>query len=198
MNFSSIRCSETGASADCGEVALARPVLSCFRSNDAGEVVFDCTLLLKNWRWKGVSTRERINILIHARERIHRTSQVLLSSTVCVNYFTASNDQQNSSRHSTTITTKPSGIIHCSTCRSLIDVLLCRPEDMSSLKYKCRRKRQHRYSVAREFQLADMTLASVVLCLAADHVGGGLFAEFWKKIVEFQKEMPHPNITSWA
>jgi hypothetical protein len=40
----------------------------------------------------------------------------------------------------------------------------------------------------------DMTLASVLLCLAADHVGGELFAEFVTKICELQKEMPQPNI----
>lgn len=82
--------SEAGTGADCGEVAWARPVRSCFRSDDSGEVFFDCTLYLKSWRWKGVSTKERINILIHAKERIHRTNQVILSSTVCVNYFTVS------------------------------------------------------------------------------------------------------------
>jgi hypothetical protein len=82
-----------GTRADCGEVAVAKPVLSCFRSDGAGEVSFDCTLYLKSWRWKGVSTKERINILIQAKERIRRADRVLLSSTVCVNYFTSSDRQ---------------------------------------------------------------------------------------------------------
>ena len=84
---------EAGTSADCGDVALVRPIGSCFRSDDAVEV-FDCTLYLKSWRWKGVSTKERINILVHAKERIRRADHALLTSTVCVNYFTVVDGKQ--------------------------------------------------------------------------------------------------------
>src|SRR5208283_1891546 len=55
--------------------------------------LFDCILYLKSWRWKGVSKKERINILIHARERIRQDNQSLLASSVCVNYFNGPSDR---------------------------------------------------------------------------------------------------------
>jgi hypothetical protein len=186
--------SEAGASADCGDVALAKPVLSCFRSDDSGEVFFDCTLYLKKWRWKGVSTKERINILIHAKERIRRADQVLLSSTVCVNYFTASDDQPKllqafhydydpgQADHPLFHLQVTNRSIALSSAESeQLDMQM--PAAVSPAVLRCAR-----------VPTCDMTLASVLLCLAADHVGGALFAEFLAKICEFQKEMPQPNI----
>src|SRR6267154_1453598 len=86
---------EIGASADCGDVITAKPILSCFSTNEhnPAEILFDCKLYLKSWRWKGVSKKERINILIHVKERIRRDNQCLLASSICVNYFNGPADQ---------------------------------------------------------------------------------------------------------
>jgi hypothetical protein len=186
--------SEAGTNADCGEVALAKPVRSCFRNDDAGEVIFDCTLYLRSWRWKGVSTKERINILIHAKERIRRAGPVLLSSTVCVNYFTASDNQMQllqAFHFDYDPGQKDHPLFHMQVTNRCVALSaadsqlfeLHLPAEVAPAVLRCAR-----------VPTCDMTLASVLLCLAADHVGGGLFAEFLEKICELQNEMPKPNI----
>jgi hypothetical protein len=184
---------EAGTSADCGEVTLAKPILSCFHSVGADEV-FDCTLYLKSWRWKGVSTKERINILVHAKERIRRADHVLLSSTVCVNYFAISDDQLEllqAFHYDYDLGQMDHPLFHMQVTNRCIalsaadsDLLeIHLPVAAAPAVLRCAR-----------VPTCDMTLASVLLCLAADHVGGGLFAEFLAKICELQKDMPQPDI----
>ena len=178
---------EVGTSADCGEVALAKPVLSCFHSDDSGEASFDCTLYLKRWRWKGVSKKERINILIHARERIRRADHMLLSSAVCVNYFTASDQpaellqafhydydpcQRDHPLFHMQVTNRCIALTAADS--ELLEIHM--PAAVAPAVLRCAR-----------VPTCDMTLASVLLCLAADHVGGSLFAEFVAKICELQE-----------
>lgn len=182
-----------GTSADCGEVVLAKPVLGCFSPDNADEESFDCTLYLKGWRWKGVSPKERINILIHAKERIRSTDHVLLSSTVCVNYFTALDNVPKllqAFHYDYDPGQKDHPLFHMQVtnrCIALSSV------DIEQLEIQIPAAVAPVLRCAR-VPTCDMTLASVLLCLAADHVGGGLFAEFLEKIYEFQKEMPQPNI----
>ena len=186
--------SEAGTGADCGEVAAARPVLSCFRSDDSGEVIFDCTLYLKSWRWKGVSTKERINILIHAKERIHRTNQVILSSTVCVNYFTVSDEHLaflQAFHYDYDPGQKDHPLFHMQVTNRCIALST---EDSEQLELQMPVAVAPAVLRCARVPTCDMTLASVLLCLAADHVGGPLFAEFLAKICDLQKEMPQPNI----
>jgi hypothetical protein len=186
--------SEAGTSADCGEVALARPIRSCFCSDDSGEVYFDCILYLKSWRWKGVSTKERINILVHARERIRQADRVLLASSVCVNYFATSDEHVEllqAFHYDYDPCQKDHPLFHmqvtnrCITLSAVDSELLeiRMPGAVAPPVLRCAR-----------VPTCDMTLASVLLCLAADHLGGGLFAEFVAKICELQNEMPQPNI----
>jgi hypothetical protein len=188
--------SEAGTSADCGEVVPAKPILSCFRENEQNpdEVLFDCILFLKSWRWKGVSKKERINILIHARERIRRENYALLSSSVCVNYFTGADDQPELLQafhydYATDQADHP--LFHMQVTNrcialseaDIVQLEMQMPAVVPPAVLRCAR-----------VPTCDMTLASVLLCLTADHVGGGLFAEFLTKICELQKEMPQPNI----
>ena len=187
---------ETGASADCGEVVSAKPILSCFSTNEynPAETLFDCILYLKSWRWKGVSKKERINILIHAKERIRRDNQSLLASSVCVNYFNGPTEQPEllQAFHYDYATDQPDHpLFHMqitNRCIALSDT------DSNQLEMKIPAEVPPPVLRCARVPTCDMTLASVLLCLAADHVGGGLFAEFMSKICEIQKEMPQPNI----
>ena len=186
--------SEIGASADYGEIALSKPVLSCFRSGEDGEVVFECTIHLKGWRWKGVSPRGRINILIHARERIRRTDHVLLSSTICVNYFTASDDQielLQAFHYDYDPKQRDHPVFHMQVTNRCVALSAA---DSESLEIRLPATPAPPVLRCARVPTCDMTLASVLLCLAADHVGGPLFAEFFAKICDLQKELPQPNI----
>lgn len=176
------------------KVALAKPVFSCFRSDDSVEFTFDCILYLKRWRWRGVSTKERINILVHARERIRRADQVILSSTVCVNYFTVLGDHLEllqAFHYDFDPGQKDHPLFHMQVTNRCIalpaadieELEVQMPASVTPAVLRCAR-----------VPTCDMTLASVLLCLAADHVGGPLFAEFLTKICELQNEMPQPNI----
>lgn len=186
--------SKVGTNADCGEVALPKPAISCFSFEDSGVVVFDCIMYLKSWRWRGASKKERVNILVHAKERIRRSDQVLLSSTVCVNYLTVADDrsdllqafhydydpgQADHPLFHMQITNRC--IALSATDLELLEMQL--PAVATPPVLRCAR-----------VPTCDMTLASVLLCLAADHVGGKLFEEFLAEICELQKEMPHPNL----
>jgi hypothetical protein len=185
---------EAGTSADCGEVTSAKPILSCFHSGAVGEVLFDCTLYLKSWRWKGVSTKERINILVHAREKIRRADHVLLSSTVCVNYFTAS-DAQPELLQAFHYDYDPGQMDHPLFHMQVTNRCIALPAaDSEQLEIQIPVAVAPAVLRCARGPTCDMTLASVLLCLAADHVGGRLFAEFLAKICEIQKEMPQPNI----
>jgi hypothetical protein len=184
---------EAGTSADCGDVALVRPIGSCFHSDNAVEV-FDCTLYLKSWRWKGVSTKERINILVHAKERIRRADHALLTSTVCVNYFTVSEGQQKllqAFHYDYDPTQKDHPLFHLQVTNRCIALPAA---DSESLEIQMPDAVAEPVLRCARVPTCDMTLASALLCLAADHVGGQLFAEFLAKICEIQKEMPQPNI----
>ncbi len=187
---------DAGASADCGEVLTSKPIVSCFRQSEKApeEVLFDCVLILKSWRWKGVSKAERINILIEAKERIRRDNFALLSSSVSVNYFSDANGQPQllQAFHYDYASDQPDHpLFHLQVtnrCIALsqqdceqLDIEL--PAEVAPGVLRCAR-----------VPTCDMTLASVLLCLAADHVGGELFTEFLDKLCEYQREMPQPNI----
>ena len=188
--------SEIGTNADCGDVVPAKPILSCFKmsGDNADEVLFDCILLLKSWRWKGVSKKERINILIHARERIHNENRTLISSSVGVNYFTGPVDQPEFLQafhydYATNQVDHP--LFHMQVTNRLITLS---ETDSEQLEMKMPAEIPPAVLRCARVPTCDMTLASVLVCLAADHVGGQLFTEFLTKICEYQKQMPQPNI----
>jgi len=188
--------SEVGTRADCGEVALAKPIHSCFCSDDSGVVFFDCTLYLKSWRWKGVSKRERVDILIHARERIRQADHVLLSSAVCVNYFTTSGAQAEllqAFHYDYDPHQRDHPLFHMQVTNRCIALSAA---DSERLEIHLPVAAPPAVLRCARVPTCDMTLASVLLCLAADHVGGGFFAECVGKICELQKEMPQPNIAT--
>lgn len=184
----------TGTNADCGEIAEAKPINSCFRSDEDGHEYFECVLHLKEWKWKGVSGKERINILVHAREKIRRNDRALLSSSVCVNYFTLGSGQADllqAFHYDFEPTQRDHPLFHMQVTNRCITLS---PEDTQELEIQIPAAVAPTVLRCARVPTCDMTLASVLLCLAADHVGGELFAEFFDRICELQKEMPRPNI----
>ncbi len=183
---------DVGTKADCGDVAEAKPIHSCFRSDQTGNELFECVLHLKEWRWKGVSGKERINILVQAREKIRRQDHALLTSTVCVNYFRAQDGTFLQAFH---FDYDPSQADHPLFHMQVTDRCVeLSAEDLAALEVTLPAAGLAGVLRCARVPTCDMTLASVLLCLAADHVGGTIFAEFFERICELQKEMPQPDI----
>jgi hypothetical protein len=184
---------DAGTSADCGDVAEARPIGACFRVNDAGDVVlFECALHLKQWKWKGVSGKERINILVQAREKIRREDQVLLTSVVAVNYFEVPSGELLQAFHFDYDPVQVDHpLFHVQVTNRCIELP---PESVEQLEINMPPEPAHHVLRCARIPTCDMTFASVLLCLTADHVGGIIFAEFLERVCELQQNMPQPDI----
>lgn len=184
---------DVGTAGDCGDIAQAKPIQSCFRSDDLGNEHFECTLHLRKWRWKGVSGKERINILVHAHETIRRSDLLLLSSNVCVNYFHATEGGLLQAFHfDYDPTQKDHPLFHMQVTNRCLTLS---QEDIAELEIQLPAEIPAGLLRCARVPTCDMTLASVLLCLAADHVGGAIFAEFLDRICNIQEGMPHPDIT---
>jgi len=189
-----VALSKVGTDADCGEATLLKPIASCFRSAGSSVVEFDCVLSLKSWRWKGVSKNERINILVHAKESIRRADHVLLKSTVCVNYFTGTADAPlllQAFHYDYDPEPFDHPLFHMQVTNRCIALTAA---DIASLEVRLPIEGAPPVLRCARVPTCDMTLASVLLCLAADHVGGTIFNEFMEKICELQADLPQPAI----
>lgn len=183
---------DVGTKANCGDVTEAKPIHSCFRSDTAGNELFECALHLKEWRWKGVSGKERINILVQAREKIRRSDYRLLNSTVCVNYFRVHDGKLLQAFHFDYNPCQPDHpLFHMQVTDRCIELSAA---DLAALEVTLPAPGENGVLRCARVPTCDMTLASVLLCLAADHVGGTIFAEFFARICDLQKDMPQPDI----
>jgi len=181
---------DKGISGGCGSIKPNRPLLGCFKSLDAERVHFECYLHLKEWKFRGVSPK-RIHILLHAQEQIRRSDRILLSSTVQVSYFTVENTNAtllqsihfdygpNQDAHPlfhAQVTNKPISLPANETDSLEFDFQVVLPA--------------HSWFRDARIPTSDMTFPSVLLCLAADHLGPSFFNAFLKKVRDLQKKMP--------
>jgi hypothetical protein len=115
-------------------------------------------------------------------------------SSVCVNYFTVLEDQQKllqAFHYDYDPTQRDHPLFHMQVTNRCIAMP---PADSQSLEIQMPVAVAEPVLRCARVPTCDMTLASALLCLAADHVGGQLFAEFLAKICKIQKGMPQPNI----
>jgi hypothetical protein len=184
---------DAGTSADCGDVAEAKPIAACFQVHAPGDVVlFECALYLKQWKWKGVSGKERVNILVQAREKIRREDQVLLTSVVAVNYFEVPGGELLQAFHFDYDPAQADHpLFHMQVTNRCIELS---PAYVEQLEIKMPPEPAPAVLRCARIPTCDMTFASVLLCLTADHVGGPIFAEFLERVCDLQQNMPQPDI----
>ena len=178
--------------ADRGFVYWTAPFSGRFTHGQNNSWVFDAYLHLKKWK----ARKDEVGILVHAKEAIRRSNQslLLLKSTVRVCYYRAVEN-----------TATPIQSIHFDynneeICHPIFHGQLCTdtisPEDAISLEYPspwgntplvC-------YGSSR-IPTPDMTLASVLVCLAADHLADRQedFINFIDQVRCIQEKMPLPN-----
>ena len=173
-----------------------RPVDSCFTDSGSTTVDFKRCLYLRNLPCRKLSGSKRLDVLIMALEKIARNSWTLKSSTVHLNYIVVSNatallaqslhfdyvegGQQDHPFFHVQLTDEP---IPENDLRSTgFDLELNLPEQSTECW------------VTTKIPTPDMTLASVLYCLVADHLGAGIFSQFAQRVHSIQERLPPPSV----
>ena len=182
---------EAAASANCGFVRRAAPILECFSREEDGTIGFDCILHLQDWAARG----SRIHILLHAEETIRGSGSVYIleRSTVRLNYYRLQDEsayllQGLHFDHGPLMRRHP--IFHAQLTNEIINLSSSAAEE---LEFKMEQMPCSACFREARIPTADMTLPSVLLCLAADHFGQN-FSSFLEEVRRIQGRLPQPTI----
>lgn len=179
------------------------PLLSCFRpSEDNTAITFETLLYLKDWPCKKLPRGKRLHVIIKVREMLRKLEGVsgnswsLTKSIVYLNYMVVSDSTARlaQSLHFDFVhgeqTDHP--IFHVQLTaeqfpsdelqRTSFDLELESPVHAN----EC--------SVTTRIPTPDMTLASVLYCLVADHLGTHFFNDFAQRVHSIQDRLPHPSV----
>jgi hypothetical protein len=163
--------------------------------NVANQYSFDCYLHLQRWKERNSPSKKRaINIFMHVQETIllQKGNYTLTHSTVRVSYFKV-NKTRAILLHSIHFDHgKPEEshpIFHAQLSR---DIVTLPDVGANELGFDFTQKSGNEVFKNARIPTSDMTLPSVVLCLAADHINAGHFCEFFKSVLKLQQKMPQP------
>lgn len=186
-----------GEDSNCGPVSFSPPPRKGFIS-DAGarNATFGCTLLLQRWRWRNSSrSTDTVDILLKAQETIQLDPLVLTRSTVRLNYFVVTNSRA-----------RMIECVHYDYCHPPQDdqhpIFHAQFGDEPILP-EGSLKAEFGYPIDRDgfccfknarIPTSDMTLSSVLLSLAADHMGESFFKGFRDRFLALRENLPHPAI----
>jgi hypothetical protein len=182
---------ETSENAGVGFVEWIDLPSAAFKPDQAQQniTLLDLKIHLVEWQ----AGTGHVSILIQVREAIDRTTQSLRKSTVLVNYFQI---RDGSAKHLHSMHFDFEGeqanhpVFHAQLCTDRVVV----PEESAR---KLAFEYQLDHSVPSCFHRAriptsDMTFASVLLCIAADHLEAKFFKEFLQSVIDIQAKMPLP------
>lgn len=185
---------EASAAANCGVVKISRPLNACFSRVSHEEAKFDCYVHLKEWNYRGGSSKNPIHILLHAQEQIHHSEHVLSRSSVRVSYFKVQNDQAQllqSVHYDYAPGQEAHPLFHAQVNNEPLHPPSSDAEDLE-FQFEIQPSVQPWFNHAR-IPTSDMSFPSVLLCLAADHFEAQFFHDFYKKVCAYQAKMPHPR-----
>jgi len=175
---------------DCGTLnATGR-----FTREDNGRIHFECFLYLRDWRARGSSAKERVHIVVQVQETMVEKQPVcvLERSTVRVSYFNIENGLAQLLHsvhfdHGDEEAGHP--VFHAQLTRERISL----PEETAGeLEFEFPEGEVAEVFKNARIPTSDMTLPSVLLCLAADHFKGEFFVDFLARVKELQANMPQP------
>jgi hypothetical protein len=168
------------------------PIQSCFvRSQENGKVIFKLGLYLKGCPCTKLPGKKRLDVQIKVLETLEKASWALTKSTVYLNYFILSKSKL-----------QPVRLLHFDfqeggqTRHPLFHVQMMDeviPEDIGSFGADIEprmRLKSNQESIPSRIPTSEMTVASVLYCLAADHLGDGKFGEFAKRVCAIQSRLP--------
>ena len=183
-----------GVKANVDVCIPSRPLRACFtESGDPTTAVFTICLYLKGWHCRSLARARRLDIVIKAEETLTRSSWLLTKSTVRLNYIVVSNSTARlvQSLHYDFVDKEQED--HPFFHVQLTDERI--PEDdLRNTGFELNLPAQpNECGVTTRIPTADMTLASVLYCVVADHLGGSHFKEFDGKARSIQGRLPHPD-----
>ena len=186
-----------GEDSNCGPLYSSLPPRNCFAlASGAACATFGCTFLLKNYRWRNSSrSTDTVDILVKAQETIQLNPLVLTQSTVRVNYFVVEGSRA-----------KLVECVHYDYCHPPQDdqhpifhaqfgdeAIVLDGSLRTEFGYHIDADGFRCFKNAR-IPTADMTLCSVLLSLAADHMRCKFFLQFRDKFLALQESLPRPAI----
>lgn len=175
-----------------GQVLLGPvPLRNCFVRLDHDNVVFDFCLYLKGCPCSKLPRRKRLDVVIRALETLDRESWSLIRSTVYLNYLVLSNSRLRAIRLLHFDFEEGGQSRHPFFHVQLMDRL--NAQDIRNFGINLTPKPPHGSNqewVPSRIPTPDMTLASVLYCLAADHLENGEFRQFEKRVRTIQDRLP--------
>ena len=173
-----------------------RPLRSCFTEFGGNTAAaFERCLYLKNWPCRKLPQNRRLAIVIKALETFERPSWSLSKSSVYLNYFVVDGTTAElvQSLHYDFVaggqTDHP--FFHLQLTNEPIPEL-----DLRNTGFDLQLKlpdQPSRCWVTTRIPTPDMTFASVLYCVVADHLGAGIFRQFAEKIDSIQDRLPSPG-----
>jgi hypothetical protein len=177
-------------------ISIPRPVRSCFlQTGDVGTAAFKECLYLKGWPCRRLPGSKRLDIVINALETFARPSWSLMKSTVYLNYFVVSDSTAELVQALHYDFVQGGQPDHPFFHVQLSDEAI--PDaDLKSTGFDLEVQLPERSSqcwVTTRIPTAEMTLASVLYSLVADHLGEGSFGQFANDVHAIQERLPSPN-----
>ncbi|MGD0013020.1 MAG: hypothetical protein ABSD56_01140 [Bryobacteraceae bacterium] len=183
-----------GESVNCEVVLPSRPVQASFtESRSDASVAFKTLLYLRGWRCRHLASGKRLDIVIKVEEAFLKPSWCLTKSRVVLNYIIVSNSSAKlaqSLRYDFVDNGQPDHpFFHVHLSDEIIQ-----DDELPSMGFRLGLAVQpNECRVTTRIPTPDMTLASVLYCVVADHVGAGQFREFAEKVHSIQDRLSHPG-----
>jgi len=173
-----------------------KPVASCFtESGNSQTVEFKRCLYLKDWPCRKLPASKRLDVAVMALEEITKVSWRLKRSTVYLNYFVVSNATAvlvQSLHYDFLEGGQPHHpFFHVELTHDAIS-----ENDLRSTGFDLQLKLQEPPSncwVTTRIPTSDMTLASVLYCLVADHLDPRFFDQFAERVHSMLEGLPPPS-----
>jgi len=171
-----------------------RPLKSSFvDAGDSSRAAFMWSFYLKGWPCKRLPRTKRLDVVVKALETFTRPSWALSKSTVYVNYFVVSDSDAKLVQSLHYDFVEGGQDDHPFFHVQLSDELI--PEDdLRSTGFELSvPSSANECWVTTRIPTPDMTLASVIYCLVADHLGAINFSEFAQNVESIQNRLPAPS-----
>lgn len=186
---------DASAQANCGSIAWTKPLSTRF-AYAHGHAYLTAFVHLQDWKWRGTS-KKGIHILLSIREKIRCSDKTLITSGIHSDYYSV---QDNTAKLLHSIHFDFDGM---KDCHPLFHAQLCSDRiDLDGFiageigfEYQIDQAPSTCFRDAR-IPTSDMTLPSVLLCLAADHFEKPFFCQFRDDATALQLALPHPGINS--
>jgi hypothetical protein len=171
-----------------------RPLASCFSDSGTGTVVFKGCLYLKNLHCRKLGSGKRLDVVIVSLEELRKNDPWRVKkSTVYLNYFIVVGDkaQLAQSLHFDfdEIGQADHPFFHVQLDRQLIS-----KDDRQSAQFNLELlpspSQAAECEVTTRIPTPDMTLTSVLYCLAADHLRSDIFQQFAERVHRIQDRLP--------